>query len=318
MERWQVAIEDLDRAIALNPDLVKHYQARARAHATVGEYSKAMSDYKEAIRQDPNNISHYYSLAKLCINTDDFNNAQLCYSKIFELNPSDSDAIFTRGRLLLKLNKFDLAIADFKTAIKQDKSNSLYHEYYASSLLLAGNTRKAHNTFQNMADNGMYCEAYENSRHNFRWNPFDFDAKVSVDLKTDKRFFVSPDIPSNAVSYTRQTLMPPNSELDIIECVYLNRRAKSGFLVTPNSLYWNNGDRPRKIFFSDIYTAVMDKSGRSIRLNNSDLQVTFTSRGGKKYCNYLYVMLEFVLASRKKTLKPYLTSLINGETIQNP
>jgi tetratricopeptide (TPR) repeat protein len=52
--RYDVALQDFDRAIKLVPEYPDAYNSRALAQAGLGKYDLAIQDFDEAIRLDPN------------------------------------------------------------------------------------------------------------------------------------------------------------------------------------------------------------------------------------------------------------------------
>jgi tetratricopeptide (TPR) repeat protein len=52
--QYDRAIEDLDRAIKLDPNYPDAFNTRALAHIGAGQFEQAIADFDEAIRLDPN------------------------------------------------------------------------------------------------------------------------------------------------------------------------------------------------------------------------------------------------------------------------
>ena len=53
------AIQDLDEAIRLDPQLAMSYANRGLAYGNLGQYQQAIQDYSEAIRLDPQPSLYY-------------------------------------------------------------------------------------------------------------------------------------------------------------------------------------------------------------------------------------------------------------------
>ena len=75
------ALQDLDKALQLNPNFPSALNSRGNTYADKGENDRAIADYTEAIRQDPNHALAYYN----------------------------------RGNTYDTEGKYDLAIADYNT-----------------------------------------------------------------------------------------------------------------------------------------------------------------------------------------------------------
>ncbi len=66
------ALEDFDRALALNPGYVKVYVHRANIYATLGDYDRALADYDQALKIDSTYLDAYHNRAVLYYNAGDY------------------------------------------------------------------------------------------------------------------------------------------------------------------------------------------------------------------------------------------------------
>ena len=62
-EQFQKAIEDMDRAIGLEPNVLRFYMMKARAHSELSQYEQAIQSYGEMIRLQPDNPGVYVLLS---------------------------------------------------------------------------------------------------------------------------------------------------------------------------------------------------------------------------------------------------------------
>jgi tetratricopeptide (TPR) repeat protein len=57
----EIGIEDLDRAVKIDPQLSVAYFKRRNAHLDLGELDRALSDYDKAIELDPRDAVAYFN-----------------------------------------------------------------------------------------------------------------------------------------------------------------------------------------------------------------------------------------------------------------
>ena len=114
--RFDKAIEDYERAIALNPS---YYQAYNNMGALLGKmslFARAMEYFNKAIAISPDYTDAYYNRGVTYALVDQFGPALEDFNKAILLNPSDATAYVERGNLHLRMGNRDLAVADFRIA----------------------------------------------------------------------------------------------------------------------------------------------------------------------------------------------------------
>ena len=116
------------------------FDYRGRAYLAKGDYGAAVVDFCSAIRVDPDKVSEYdarYGVwADGANDKGDYDLAILGYTIGIYVDPEDSGEYFGwpgkyngRGLAHLANSEYDLAIADFETAISIYPSDWLAHEY---------------------------------------------------------------------------------------------------------------------------------------------------------------------------------------------
>src|SRR5208283_824047 len=58
---YDSALQDLDKALQLNPNFPGALNSRGNTYADKGENERAIADYTEALRQDPSHALAYYN-----------------------------------------------------------------------------------------------------------------------------------------------------------------------------------------------------------------------------------------------------------------
>ena len=96
MQEYQLAIFDLDTAIALRPDYAKAFANRAYAKEQLKKFKEAIEDYNKAL----------------------------------EIQPNYPEVYFNRGYIKFLMNKPDEAIADYNKALEIYPNFSLSYDFY--------------------------------------------------------------------------------------------------------------------------------------------------------------------------------------------
>lgn len=139
------AIENYERAIALDPNYALAYAGLANAQTAlyfVGEreqYPKAKAAIEKALAIDDNlSEAHSYSGEIKFVFEWDFAEAEREHKRAVELNPNSSAAHRMYALLLGQpLGRFDEAIAEIKTAIDLEPASALNHRIYGQTLYYA-------------------------------------------------------------------------------------------------------------------------------------------------------------------------------------
>ncbi|MDR4497770.1 MAG: tetratricopeptide repeat protein [Candidatus Scalindua sp.] len=193
-ERWDEAIAEINKAMALNPEYkdsfykfgLAHYKGgfydkaitayslslklnpndfrvycdRGLAYGKNGQYDKAIADYDQAIKLDPKHAKVYVGRGVAFKNKGEDEKAIADYTQAIKLNSTYALAYYNRGLVHQKKGRYEKAIADFDQALK---SNPKYtNAYYSRGLAY-------HYT-------GQYEKAVADYTESIRLNPKDADA----------------------------------------------------------------------------------------------------------------------------------------------
>lgn len=119
-ELLDLAIQDYDSAIQIDPDDVDSHINRGNAYCKQGEYDTAIPDYDKAIELAPNNVDAYiargeaYDLSlqdKKDLAIQDLN-------KAIQLNPNYFKAYIARSNFYLSSQQYDLALENANKAVE--------------------------------------------------------------------------------------------------------------------------------------------------------------------------------------------------------
>lgn len=146
---------DIDKALTINNNALNAYILRAdiaiNSHA---DYQSALDDIDQAIRLQPQLAGLYINRAFLRYKTDNYNGAMSDYDYALTLEPYNMAALFNRGLLLMEVSAFDLALEDFNRVLElsPDDMRALYNR--AVVHMRKGNDKAA------IADITRVAEAY--------------------------------------------------------------------------------------------------------------------------------------------------------------
>jgi len=96
-ENYKGAIADYNKAIDINPKLVKVYNNRGNAKSDLKDYKGAISDFNKAIAIEPNDIYAYCNRGLAKTKIKDYNGAISDFTKAISIDPKDISSYMGRG-----------------------------------------------------------------------------------------------------------------------------------------------------------------------------------------------------------------------------
>ena len=114
------ALEDLNKAIEVKPDLVDAYIERGMVFAQARRFDDAIGDLTRAIEIDPQNVKAYAMRASAKLQAEANDDALNDVNQALQLAANDPLALRIRGNVYEALNRTDEGIADYRNALAQD------------------------------------------------------------------------------------------------------------------------------------------------------------------------------------------------------
>ena len=146
------ALEDLTKAIEIQPSMTQALIKRASMHLELGDKDKAAEDFEKAMQQNKEDPDIYYHRAQLHFILGEYAEAAKDYSKSIDL---DRDFIFCHiqlGVTQYKMGSVASSMATFRRTIKNfDKVPDVYN-YYGELLLDQQKYQEAIEKFDTAAD----------------------------------------------------------------------------------------------------------------------------------------------------------------------
>ena len=118
------ALENLNKAITLDPDFIEAYLTRAEAYMSIGEQEKAFEDFNKAIQLDPNSADIYYTRGKVYSDLKQHEKAFEDFNQAIRLKPNFADVYFERGKVYFSTSIYQKAYEDFSKALSIDPNHT--------------------------------------------------------------------------------------------------------------------------------------------------------------------------------------------------
>ena len=128
VRKYDDAIADYDRAIALDPSYAMAYNNRGFAKTHKSDYDGATDDYDRAIALDPNYAAPYGKRGFAKLNKADYDGAIDDCSRAIAIDPNNAAAYNNRGTAKAHKGDHDSAIDDYDRAIAIDPNNAALYD----------------------------------------------------------------------------------------------------------------------------------------------------------------------------------------------
>lgn len=122
VEEYQEAINYLDRALAINPENIKAYNAKSFALFALKEYQGVVENNLEAIKVNSTDYKPFYNMANARLKLGQLEEAITDYTKAIGIKPNEADIYLNRGTAYYRAGAYPKAIEDFNFAEKLDKN----------------------------------------------------------------------------------------------------------------------------------------------------------------------------------------------------
>lgn len=127
--RYSEAINDLTKAVHLNPNKAIYYEYRGYCLVNTNHYSEAIDDYTSAIQLNQNNASYYNNRAFCLSSINHYSEAIDDYTRAIGLDPHQAEYYDGKAFCLSSINQYPEAIDAYTQAISLDPHQA---EYYSA------------------------------------------------------------------------------------------------------------------------------------------------------------------------------------------
>lgn len=126
---YRQALDDFNRALAIDKSDADSIISRARVFARLGYYPKAVSELDRALEGVPQSVFYHSIRGAAWAEIGEIDKALSDYSVVIDLKPNSSIGYHNRGHLLRDLRRVDEAVTDFSKVINLDpKAGYAYND----------------------------------------------------------------------------------------------------------------------------------------------------------------------------------------------
>ncbi|MDD4890767.1 MAG: tetratricopeptide repeat protein [Phycisphaerae bacterium] len=118
----ELALEELSRAVEINPNMALAYSKMAGIYKTRGQMNEACQSYEKAVQLDPKSLRDLVELGGVYQALNRLADAVRVYVRAIALQPTDYQAHFELGTLYFRLNRLAEAEQAFQKCIELDGS----------------------------------------------------------------------------------------------------------------------------------------------------------------------------------------------------
>lgn len=126
------AAESFSHAIEKEPNEAEHYYDRSWSYCNMDKYEDSIVDINKALEIEPKTSAFYYDRGRFEYWAERYKDAVTSFTKGIELKPTENKYLF-RGNCYMELEKFELALSDFNSAIEIDPEFA--RAYYRRGIL---------------------------------------------------------------------------------------------------------------------------------------------------------------------------------------
>lgn len=145
---FDLALQAWNKAIEIDPAMVKAHNYLGRAYYTRGMMDEAIDAYKKVLELAPEDPSGYINLGIAFRYNEMYDESLEVLQKAIEINPISAVAYDEIGSVLLKKEKYDEAIGAYKNAVAIDPKFPQPHNNLGVVYLLKGMAKDASAEFE--------------------------------------------------------------------------------------------------------------------------------------------------------------------------
>jgi tetratricopeptide (TPR) repeat protein len=124
LDRPLAALDDFDKALAIEPSMFIAMTGRARALIGLGRWQAGIAQFNAALQQKPNDVNALMGRGAAYLSLGEDAAALADFEKATQIAPRDLDARYNRGVAKLRLGDKTGAAADFSAVIAGDPSDA--------------------------------------------------------------------------------------------------------------------------------------------------------------------------------------------------
>jgi tetratricopeptide (TPR) repeat protein len=143
LKKFDLVIENCDKAIKLNPKQSQAFYYRGRAKTVLKDYEGALKDLTTAIKLAPGDAGNYYAKGLLYYATENYQGAINEMDLCLKTDSSYREALELRGQLKIKMKDYKGAAADLRKYVLKHPDDKDGYYQLGRALFLDGSEKDA-------------------------------------------------------------------------------------------------------------------------------------------------------------------------------
>ncbi len=153
--RLKEALDDFNRAIAVNPSYVDAYYNRGKAFDAMGERDAAIADFDKVLDLNPGNYFACNNLGVIYGKAGSYKTAMEYFNRSITLNPEYANSYFNRGLSYFFSGRYDRALEDFNKTIDLENDFAMAYMQRGNLFFRTGRRDLAQADFQKACAMGI-------------------------------------------------------------------------------------------------------------------------------------------------------------------
>ncbi len=146
--KWEQAIAECAKAIALNPNLAEAHYNWGLALNRLGRPDEGMQHYEAALRAQPDHLLAHGNLGTALLRQGRFDEARNHFLQVLRSQPDDLTALNNLGSTYLRASRYPEAVATYRQALGCHPESCQAHFNLGVALLRSGQAREAASEFE--------------------------------------------------------------------------------------------------------------------------------------------------------------------------
>ena len=194
-----LALEAINKAIALEPNNGKFLMNRANKYSYLGQDENALNQYNELVYQYPNNAIYYYSRGYFYAGNKNYEKALVDFKKTEEISDDINllkQLYFYRAKVYHSIENYFNEVLDLSKVINIDPDYYLAYKNRGLAYIELSRFNKAIKDFEKVLEiapfynkvHSVLAEAYRETQ-NYEKAIFNYEKAISVDIIQEGNYF---------------------------------------------------------------------------------------------------------------------------------
>jgi tetratricopeptide (TPR) repeat protein len=158
-EKTELALREVDAALAIQPDLMDALVLRAGIRYKLGDVERAKRELRNAVTAHPKDIELRLALARLLLDEQDLAGATTQFKQVIKVEPGHPDALYSLGLLAMEQQQYKQAEAYFRALAETGKRDHEAWYYLARAQEQRGELEQALVSYERVGEGDFWLDA---------------------------------------------------------------------------------------------------------------------------------------------------------------